>query len=102
MTESARQQQSFHGHVQEAIDEWNSITGPTKSLAGTIVSRLIYEGYSLTPAKDLVANTYEKAAHIAQYTVDEEPEQFDRDTGEFLAANFLNRAASIRKSGPTL
>jgi len=102
MTASAQQQQGFFGHVQEAIDEWNGITGPTKSLAGTIVSRLIYEGYSLTPAKNVVADTYDKAAHIAQYAADESEDQFDRDTCEALAANFLDRARAIRRTGPSL
>lgn len=90
------------GHVREAIEEWNGITGPTKSLAETIVSRLHYEGYSYNPARENVADTYLKAAHVAQYAADEYEGHFDRDTCEALAANFLARAEAIRKTGPDL
>lgn len=95
-------QNNLMTHVKAAIEEWHSISYPTKGLAETIVSRLQYEGYSYNPARENVADTYLKAAHIAQYTADENEDHFDRDTCEFLAANFIARAKSIRKTGPAL
>ena len=102
MTESAESQRNLMGHVKEAIDEWNSIEGPTKGLAETIVGRLHYYGFSYNPANDLVADTFERAARIAQSQADTEGDWLDRDACEYLAAIFLERARAIRKVGPRL
>lgn len=93
MTESL----NLMGHVKAAIDEWNSITGPTKGLAETIVSRLHFYGYSYNPAKEIVADTYESAAQMAENAIDE-VNVLDRMTTEYLAAEYQNRAATIRKA----